>query len=229
MSQTKKSETIRNLKNVIPMKVTTKNKEYAASDDVVAELNTTDVMYSSFKNLLANMIETHSKDGSDSLTKAPIFLGLIESAAENYKDFEKAKYTLEDELPVDDGHMIIEWNCDYVTHKVTYEIIKESNDTKSKKISVPEEICDKVWDAQLKHQVVSDVISWLNDTHANDKKDVITSSPVFKGFVLLKARLLDDFSKAKDEMYNSVVPVEDKGKFSNWTLSYKTGELTLTE
>ena len=191
-----------------------------ASEDAVAELNTMSVMYASLKSQLSNMIETHAKDENDVLTKAPLFLGLVKSAADDNKEFEQAKYAIEDELPVDDGFAVSEWNCDFETRKVVYEVMKNDTSRSEKQIQVPEEVYTKVWDAQLMHQTISDVI-------AMDRKDTISSSAVFQGVLLLKAKLFNDFEKAKTEMYEDIVPVEDKAKYANGNLSYKTGILTL--
>lgn len=228
MSQKSKLETTKDLRKVTPIKAAKSKKlTYVASEDAVAELNTMSVMYASLKSQLSNMIETHAKDENDVLTKAPLFLGLVKSAAEDNKEFEQAKYAIEDELPVDDGFAVSEWNCDFETRKVVYEVMKNDTSRSEKQIQVPEEVYTKVWDAQLMHQTISDVIAWLNDTHAMDRKDTISSSAVFQGVLLLKAKLFNDFEKAKTEMYEDIVPVEDKAKYANWNLSYKNGILTL--
>lgn len=229
MSQMKKSEITERMNKVTSISAAkAKKKEFLASEEIVQELHACDVMYTSLKSQLANMIETHAKDPKNTLTQAPLFLGLIKSAAENCKEFEKAKFLLAKQIPVDAGYEITDWSCDYESKRVTYEEVKIISKNE-KSITIPEDVWTSVWNMQLHHQVVADVITWLTDTHANDKKDIISSSEVFKGLLELKARLFDDYDHAKISMYASQVPTEDKAKYTNWSLSFDGGVLTLTE
>lgn len=229
MSQMKKSEITERMNKVTSISdAKAKKKEFLAPEEIVQELHACDVMYTSLKSQLANMIETHTKEQKDALTIAPLFLGLIKSAAEAYKEFEKAKFLLAKQLPVDAGYEITDWSCDYESKRVAYEEVKTISKNE-KVIMIPEAVWNHVWDTQLYHQVVADVITWLTDSYANAKKDTITTSAVFKGMLALKARLFDDYDHAKAEMYASQVPTEDKAKYTNWSLSFDGGVLTLTE
>lgn len=229
MSQRKKSEITTRMNKVTSINaVKSKKKEFLASEETVQELHSCDVMYTSLKSQLANMIETHTKEQKDTLTMAPLFLGLIKSAADAYKDFENAKFILSRQIPVDSGYEIADWSCDYVSRRVTYDLVT-SKPSKQKIIMIPETVWDPLWDKQLYHQTVADVITWLTDAYANAKKDTITTSEVFKGMLALKARLFDDYDHAKAEMYESQVPTEDKAKYTKWSLSFDGGVLTLTE
>lgn len=229
MSQMNRSEITEQMNKVTPFQTgTTKKKKLIVSDDIVQELQACDVMYTSLKSQLANMIETHSKDLKDNLTTAPLFIGLIKSAAADCKEFEKAKFVLTKQLSAEKGYQITEWTCDYESKCVTYEVVKY-NASKDKIIVIPEDVLEPLWEAQLYHKVVSDVITWLTDMHANDKKDTITTSAVFKGVLAMKARLFEEYDKAKMEMYQTNVPANVKAKYSNWSLSYDGGILTLTE
>ena len=120
MSQKSKLETTKDLRKVTPIKAAKSKKlTYVASEDAVAELNTMSVMYASLKSQLSNMIETHAKDENDVLTKAPLFLGLVKSAADDNKEFEQAKYAIEDELPVEDKAKYANLNLSYKTGILT--------------------------------------------------------------------------------------------------------------
>lgn len=205
-------------------KITKKVKEI--DPDVCADVRVTDVEFHSQVDAITNLIESHTKDGVDTLTGSAIFLSMVEMMADALSEWELLKQNVRAGIKLEKDEQIENWNLDYLTHKLEYEVVPKKNESVIT-YKVAEDLCSKVQECHKMYDAVNTVVENLVSTHKNDASAVITKSPVFKGFLKLKSKYFADYKAAQNEVQTKCIPAEIIAKNPDWTLDYKTKVLTV--
>lgn len=205
-------------------KITKKVKEI--DPDVCADVRVADVEFHSQVDAITNLIESHTKDGVDTLTGSAIFLSMVEMMADALSEWELLKQNVRAGIKLEKDEQIENWNLDYLTHKLEYEVVPKKNESVIT-YKVAEDLCSKVQECHKMHDAVNTVVENLVSTHKNDASAAITKSPVFKGFLKLKSKYFADFKAAQNKVQTKCIPTEIIAKNHDWTLDYKTKVLTV--
>lgn len=207
------------------LKFRTTNNKTEISKTECDEIRAADVMYSSLRMLIADILESHVMDAHDIITESAMFTSLLSDAADALRDFDTCKSSMIDRISIGTDSVITDWSLDYETGILSYDV-SPANRCEKAEYGVAKNICDKVQSKQLLHTVATDVISYLVSSHAMDASDRITASVVFRRFSELKARFLREFEVAKEEMFRDTVPIKNRDRYASWNLNYLNMVLT---
>lgn len=207
-------------------KITKRMKEI--NPDTCADVRVADVEFHSQVDAITNLLESHSKDSKDTLTDSAIFLSMIEMMADALSEWELLKSNVVADIELADNEQIESWNLDYLTHQLEYEV---AHKTEKSVITydVDEALCSKVQECHKMYDAVNAVVENLVSVHKNDVNTTIIASPVFKGFLNLKAKYFADYKAAQNEVQTKYIPAEIVVKKPDWTLDYKTRVLTVDQ
>lgn len=207
-------------------KITKRMKEI--NTDTCADVRVADVEFHSQVDAITNLLESHSRDSNDTLTDSAIFLSMIEMMADALSEWESLKSSVIATIELAADEQIENWNLDYLTHQLEYEVVHK---TKKSVITydVDEALCSKVQECHKIYDAVNAVVENLVSTHKNDASATIIKSPVFKGFLNLKAKYFADYKAAQSEVQTKFIPAEIAAKNPDWTLDYKTRMLIVAK
>lgn len=205
-------------------KITKRMKEI--NPDTCADVRVADVEFHSQVDAITNLLESHSRDSKDTLTDSAIFLSMIKMMADALSEWESLKSSVIAAVELSDDERIDNWNLDYLTHKLEYEV---AHKTEKSVITydVDEDLCSKVQECHKMYDAVNAVVENLVSIHKNDANATIIESPVFKGFMKLKAHYLSEFSDAKVAVQKACLDQALIERNPSWSLDYKTKVLTV--
>lgn len=185
-----------------------------------------DVEFNSQVDAIANLIETHSKDGSDRLTKTPVFKAMLEAMADALEEWEECKQSVLNSVKVEEGMQINNWKLDYETCQLQFDLMQKP-EVNTVPYAVNEELCHRVQEIHKMCDAITAVVNDIISMHVEDSSSGIVKSPVFKGFMKLKAHYLSEFSDAKVAVQKACLDPALIERNPSWSLDYKTKTLTV--
>ena len=219
MSQTQKSEI---------MKCKGFNNSMIISEDTCLDVQASDLEFSSMRDVICSLIETHAKDIQENITNSPIFSAVLKQAADAKYEWEIAKNKMLDAAFPDGHDLVTEWSLNYNTSTLSWNEVPAgaTGPAEVKTMAVAEDVVRTI---QGKHAMVDCIetcIRYLIEVHAKDAVDFITASDAFKNFKKMLAKAKLEFEQEKVAMINMCFSEKEQEHIAEWSLDYDTCKLS---
>lgn len=200
------------------------NQKITIDEKTRNDIRVANTEYEAQRDLLLAVIETHLCDDTDEVTTSRVFLALLDVVTDAYKCSETAKDIMVKKIPVDDNTEVTDWSLDYDSCEVQYHTAK-----KLKKVTatytIAGDVCDDIQTKQIKSTVVRDMLTTMTNNNLTNTRNTFVGGPIYKNLVSMQAKLVQDFEKAKDEMFRNTVDVDKRNEYTSWNLNYVSRKL----